>query len=42
MERKVLIIHHDDMDGKFSGALIYNYEKNADWKRAGLKDPTED
>ena len=31
MERKVLIIHHDDMDGKFSGALIYNYEKNADW-----------
>ena len=34
MERKVLIIHHNDMDGKFSGALIYNYEKNkknADW-----------
>ena len=36
MERKVLIIHHDDMDGKLSGALIYNYEKEAinqfNWK----------
>ena len=22
--------------------ITFKYEKNADWKRAGLKDPTED
>ena len=28
MERKVVIVHHNDMDGIFSGAIIYDYEKN--------------
>ena len=34
MERKVVIVHHNDMDGIFSGAIIYDYEKNinkTDW-----------
>ena len=34
MERKVVIVHHNDMDGIFSGALVYDHEKNvqkADW-----------
>lgn len=34
MENKAIIVHHNDMDGIFSGALIYDYEKNknkTDW-----------
>lgn len=45
MERKVIIIHHNDMDGIFSGALIYDYEKNinkTDWIKCIEVDYTMD
>ena len=45
MERKVVIVHHNDMDGIFSGAIIYDYEKNinkADWIKCIKVDYTMD
>lgn len=45
MERKVIIYHHNDEDGIFSGALIYDYEKNvnkADWIKCIKVDYTMD
>ena len=45
MERKVVIVHHNDMDGIFSGAIIYDYEKNinkTDWIKCIKVDYTMD